>query len=77
MTPRAKDRRGLSFSLCPKEGAAMTTIGAVNATGILCAIPDGGVHVSVRPTNATMLEWINEGRESSWTKALKSIVMKY
>ena len=77
LTPRTKDKNGLSFSLMPKKGAAVTTIDAVNSTGILCAIPDGGVHVSICPTNATMEAWIAAGSDSPWTKALKSIVTKY
>lgn len=54
----------------------MTTIEAVNATGVLVAVKDGANHVSVRPTNASMVDWIEQGSDSVWTTALKSIVVK-
>ena len=47
---------GLSFSTVPRPGVAMTTIGAVNATGILRAVQDGNKHVSVYPVGA---QWQN------------------
>ncbi len=78
LTPREKDEfTGLSFSTIPKQGAAMTTIGALNATGEVYAKKDGITHVSVTPVNGTMAEWIKEGKESTWTKAVQSVVIKY
>ena len=52
LTPKAKDKRtGLSFSTVPRLGAAMTTIEAINATGVVYAVQDGTSHVSVRPVD--------------------------
>ena len=36
-------------------GAAMTTIEALNATGVVYAVQDGPAHVSVRPVVATYI----------------------
>ena len=78
LTPKEKDKgSGLSFSTIPKPGAAMTTIEALNATGVVCAVQDGATHVSVRPVGATMEEWINAGSSSVWTQAVKSVVIKW
>ena len=77
MTPKEKDILGLSFSTIPRPRSAMTTIDAVNATGILVAKIDGETHVSVCPTNATVKEWIKAGPDSSWTTALLEIVTIY
>jgi RHS repeat-associated protein len=63
MTPRWKDRTtGLSFQLTkPIDQAYVeTTIGAVNATGILVAIIDGKDHVSVRPTDGNLEYWASQ-----------------
>ena len=78
LTPRKKDLyTGLSFSTTPLPGAAKTTIGEINSTGVLYAIQDGDTHVSVRPVNATIEEWIREGSGSIWTQTLKSVVIKW
>ena len=78
LTPREKDRyTGLSFSTIPMPGAAMTTIEALNATGLVYAVRDGVTHVSVRPIGGTMDDWINEGPNSKWTLAIQSVVTKY
>jgi hypothetical protein len=62
LTPRPQDASGLSFQFTrPPFGSKYmeTTLEAVNATGVLTAVPDGGDHVSVRPRNITELsEWI-------------------
>ena len=68
---------GLSFSTIPKPGAAMTTIDAVNSTGVLIAIKDGKNHVSVYPIGTTMEGWKNAGVDSVWTTTLYSIVIKW
>ena len=68
--------KGLSFSTIPKPGAAKTTIEAINATGVVYAVPDGPNHVSVFPVGATLEEWHNAGSSSIWTEALKSVVVK-
>ena len=68
---------GLSFSTVPLPGAAMTTIEAINATGVLYAIQDGPRHVSVRPIGATVHEWILSGSGSIGTQVLKSLVVKW
>ena len=78
LTPRAKDKySGLSFSTVPMPGAAMTTIEAVNATGVVYAVKDGATHVSIRPVGAKVDDWINAGSDSIWTKAVKSVVIKW
>lgn len=57
---KEKDRiTGLSFSAIPKPGAAMTTIEALNATGVVYAIQDKPTYISVRPVDGTMDDWIN------------------
>lgn len=78
LTPRAKDRfSGLSFSTIPAPGAAKTTIAALNATGVVYAYQDSPIHVSVRPIGGSMDDWINAGSGSKWTKAVKSVVVKW
>jgi hypothetical protein len=57
--------------------AGVTTIEAVNATGILCAKEDKPGHVSVTPMMGTNQEWIDAGSNSIWTVTLKSIVVKW
>ena len=68
MTPKKKDAStGLSFSTIPRPGAAVTTMEALNATGIVYAVKDGATHVSVRPVSGSMQDWINAGYGSIWT----------
>ena len=66
----------MSFSTVPQPGAVMTTIEALNATGVVYAVRDGVTHVSVRPVDATMEDWINAGSDSVWTQAVKSVVVQ-
>ncbi len=81
LTPRAKDKNtGLSFSTIPpinNKTAAVTTIEEVNSTGNLIAVQDGPSHVSIKPRNGTMSDWIKAGTNSIWTKTLKQIVKRY
>ena len=78
LTPKEKDRfSGLSFSTIPRPGAAMTTIEALNATGVVYAVQDGATHVSVRPVGATVDTWIEAGSNSIWTQAVGSVVVKW
>ncbi|MDE5670314.1 MAG: RHS repeat-associated core domain-containing protein, partial [Eubacterium sp.] len=78
LTPKAKDKHsGLSFSTVPMPGAAMTTIEALNATGLVYAVRDGATHVSVKPIGGTVEDWINAGSSSEWTQAVKSVVIKW
>ncbi len=61
LTPRPVDITGLSYTLeRPVSGKyTMTTVGAINETGVLVAIHDGPNHVSVMPTNPLDIEpWI-------------------
>ena len=61
LTPREKDISGLSYVLVEPIGQSYTktTIGQVNATGVLVAKIDGPNHVSVYPINPTELDiWI-------------------
>ena len=80
LTPKEKDLadgRGLSFSTIPKPGCSMTTIEAINATGLVYAVQDGPTHVSVYPIGGTMEDWVNTGASSIWTQAVKSVMIKW
>lgn len=65
----------LCLATIPRVGAAKTTIGEVNATGILYAKKDGRNHVSVHPRGGTLEEWKKAGSSSIWTTTLMSIVV--
>lgn len=67
----------LSFSTIPKPGAAMTTIGAINATGVVYAVQDGRDHVSIHPIGGTLADWHNAGSMSIWTTTVKSLCVKW
>ena len=69
--------KGLPFSTVPKPGAAMTTVEALNATGVVYAVRDGVGHVSVYPIGGTLEDWHNAGSSSVWTTAVKSVVVKW
>nr|WP_318714699.1 RHS repeat-associated core domain-containing protein [uncultured Treponema sp.] len=85
LTPRTpKDSTGLSYSLTkPLSGPyAVTTMEAVNATGVLSAVKDGPNHVSVVPNDMSkMPEW-QASREHAnetphvYTKILQTISVK-
>ena len=78
--PSMKDvatNSGLSFSTVPKKGAAMTTIEALNRTGIVYAVQDGPTHVTVKPLGGTIAEWREAGSNSIWTLAVKSACIKW
>ena len=80
LTPKAKDLRdgrGLSFSTIPAPGCSMTTIEALNATGIVYAVQDGATHGSVYPVGGTMSDWVSAGSSSIWTQAVKSVIIKW
>ena len=85
LTPRPTDlHTGLSYEL--KVPAAteytITTMEAINATGVLTAVIDKPNHVSVRPVNPLeMMEWINSrptAKENPYylTKILASISIR-
>jgi RHS repeat-associated protein len=78
LTPKDKDTdvptKGLSFSAVYKPGSATTTVGAINATGVLFVVNDGVTHYSVYPVGATLEEWKKAGSGSIWTLALKAVV---
>jgi len=80
--PRLKDlgpeplKSGLSFRMIPRLDSWVTTIELVNATGVLFAENDYGDHVSVRPVNGTMEDWIRLGKDSIWTQTLIAICIK-
>ena len=74
------DNNGLSFSLIPptrqkQYPVVVTTLEAVNATGILTYVKKGD-HVSIVPTNATVAEWMAQGQNSYWSSALSEIVIQ-
>ena len=85
LTPRTpKDSTGLSYSLTkPLSGPyTVTTMEAVNATGVLSAVKDGPNHVSVVPNDMSkMPEW-QASREHAnetphvYTKILQTISVK-
>ena len=85
LTPRTpKDSTGLSYSLIkPETGPyTVTSIEAVNKTGVLRAVKDGPNHVSVLPTDISkMPEW-QASREHAnenphqYTKLLQNISLK-
>ena len=81
LVPRSnRDYDGLSFSLIPPTSsqqfpAVVTTIDAVEATGILTTVQRGN-HVSIVPTNGTVKDWMLQGKDSCWTLALSTIVVK-
>ena len=62
----------------PTNGApyTTTTIEQINGTGILIA-ETKGIHVSVKPTNGTVLEWMSQGMNSIWSKTLSNIVVEW
>lgn len=68
---------GLSFSTIPRLGAAITTVNSINSTGVVYAVQDGPFHISVKPVNAPIQEWIDAGPNSVWTNAVKSVVIKW
>lgn len=57
----------------------MTTIGALNATGMVLAVQDGATHVSVfpNPSVGSMEDWIAEGVDHPCTTAVKSVCVKW
>lgn len=55
----------------------MTTIEALNATGVVYAVQDGPTHVSVIPIGGTIADWRNAGSSSVWTQAVRSVVIKW
>jgi len=83
LTPKIKDAfSGLSFSTVPPlpgQKAAVTTIGALNATGMVVAVRDGLTHVSVKPAPhmGTLQDWINTGSSHPCTAAVKSVVIPW
>ena len=81
LTPKSKDAStGLSFSTLPPPigtPAAVTTIEKLNSTGQVFAFQDSPTHVTVKPCNATVQEWIDEGSKSKWTAAVKESVQKW
>jgi hypothetical protein len=59
----------LSFKLVPHNGSWVTTVNAVNSTGVLFAKVDGPDHCSIYPIGGTMQEWALQGVNSIWTIA--------
>ena len=76
LVPRDDINNGLSFStrLRPDLDCAMTTIGALNATGLVHAEKDGRDHVTVYPIGGTSQQWHDAGSKSVWTKAVWAVV---
>ena len=85
LTPRPQDTTGLSYSLTPPPlgtSFTVTTIEAINATGVLRAIKDGPNHVSVVPVNISeMPSWIDprptaESSPHPYTQILRNISVR-
>ena len=80
LAPRPnKDFDGVSFSTTkPKPGlkTVATTVGAVNATGILKAVRTSETHILIVPTNDSVLVWMQQGMNSAWSKVLSAIVFE-
>jgi hypothetical protein len=80
-TPSKRDLQfpnfGLSFSTIPKPGSAQTTIGKINATGVVFAVQDSPNHISVYPVGGTLAEWYAAGPSSGWTQALQSVCIRW
>ncbi len=83
LTPKSKDMfTGLSFSLTPPPPgvpAVVTTIEALNATGMVIAFQDKPNHVCVIPAPhmGTLQEWIETGSSHPCTWAVKAVVIKW
>ena len=77
MTPRKVDLDGLSFSVFPGPKSGVTTVKALNATGIVHAYCTSPTHVVVVPVDATVKDWYEAGPESRWTQAVMSVVVKW
>ena len=74
LTPRTQDvGSGLSFSTVYKHGSAATTIELINRSEHLYAVKDGPTHVSVRPKDGSMQDWITQGSDSIWTQELRKL----
>ena len=54
----------------------MTTVDAVNATGILKVIQTSATHYIIVPVNATVIQWMMEGHNSIWTQTLSMVVIE-
>ena len=60
LTQYVTERGWRIFDYYVDDGISGTTFEAVNATGVLNAVVDGGTHVSIKATNdAKMQEWID------------------
>ena len=71
---------GLSFSTRPPRPgveASVTTIEALNATGVVKAYEDHPGHVRVDPVAGTLAEWHSGGTEHPCTIAVYSAVVKW
>ena len=71
---------GLSFSTIPPPlgcKAAVTTIEALNATGVVRAYQDRIGHVRVDPVVGTLADWRAGGSKHPCTIAVKSVVVKW
>lgn len=81
LTSQKKDwDTGHSFSTIPPRpgrAAAVTTINKLNATGVVFAEQDGPTHVKVLPVGVPLQTWIDAGSNSIWTRAVKSVVVKW
>ena len=81
LAPRVNvDYDGLSFSTKPPKpgvSAVVTTIEQVNETGILHATFTGSTHVSIVPTNGTVIQWMEQGQSSVWSQVLSEVVVEW
>ena len=77
LTPRSTDVDGLSYSLTPPTSGkyTVTTIEAVNATGVLVAEQNGTNHVSVYPRDISQLDDWMASRDTANTDPYYLTVM--
>ena len=74
------DYDGLSFSTRPptkKMQFTVTTIEAINRTGLMNALPPKNGHVLIQPIGGDVHEWMGLGMSSIWSQALSIIVEEY
>ena len=60
-----------------RQKSGVTTIKALNATGIVRTYYTSPTHVVVVPVDATVQDWYKAGPESRWTQAVMLVVVKW
>ena len=80
LAPRlGKDYDGLSFSTRPPRPgikAVMTSVDAINSTGIMQAVKTSDTHYVVVPVGIPVTTWMLKGMSSIWSQVLSNIVIE-